>query len=46
MKMWAHTNRSNRAAVALFEATGGSLDPSGDEVSFEYSGASLNRNLE
>lgn len=36
MKMWVHTNRSNLAAMALYESTGGKADESGDEVSFLY----------
>lgn len=36
MKMWVHTNRSNLAAVGLYETTGGTADASGDEISFLY----------
>ena len=35
-KMWVHTNRSNRAAVALYERTGGTAHSSADEISFRY----------
>jgi len=36
MKMYVFTNRSNTAAMRLYESTGGKADPSGDEVSFLY----------
>jgi ribosomal protein S18 acetylase RimI-like enzyme len=36
MKMWVHTNKSNLAAVRLYEATGGEADASGDEITFLY----------
>jgi len=36
MKMWVHTNKSNLAAVGLYESTGGEADASGDEVTFLY----------
>lgn len=35
-KMWVYTNRSNAAAVGLYESTGGAPDRSGDEISFRY----------
>ena len=35
-KMWVQTNRSNPAAVGLYESTGGSPNSSGDEISFRY----------
>jgi GNAT superfamily N-acetyltransferase len=35
-KMWVPTHRTNTAAVALFEATGGTPSNAGDEVSFRY----------
>jgi len=35
-KMWVHTNRSNEAALALYNCTGGTADASGDEISFRY----------
>lgn len=36
MKMWVHTNKSNIAAMASYEATGGKADASGDEITFLY----------
>jgi ribosomal protein S18 acetylase RimI-like enzyme len=36
MKTWVITNRSNLAAFRLYESTGATADPSGDEVSFVY----------
>ncbi|MFN7949687.1 MAG: GNAT family N-acetyltransferase [Blastocatellia bacterium] len=36
MKMWVYTNKSNPAAMALYQRTGGEADQSGDEVSFLY----------
>ena len=36
MKMWVDTNRSNLAAVGLYESTGGEGEASGDEVTFLY----------
>ena len=36
MKMWVHTNKSNLAAMGLYQSTGGEADPSGDEVTFLY----------
>ena len=36
MKMWVHTNRSNIAAVSLYESTGGEADVGCDEVTFLY----------
>lgn len=36
MKMWVHTNKSNVAAVRLYQSTGGEADHSGDEISFLY----------
>jgi ribosomal protein S18 acetylase RimI-like enzyme len=36
MKMWVHTNKSNSAAVGLYESTGAEADASGDEVTFLY----------
>ena len=36
MKIWVLTNKSNRAAMALYRKTGGVEDDSGDEVSFTY----------
>lgn len=36
MKMWVHTNKSNVAAMKLYQATGGTADRSGDEISFLY----------
>ncbi|HKQ08238.1 MAG TPA: GNAT family N-acetyltransferase [Blastocatellia bacterium] len=38
MKMWVHTNRSNSAAMRLYETTGGEAEASGDEVTFLYRG--------
>jgi ribosomal protein S18 acetylase RimI-like enzyme len=40
MKMWVHTNKSNLAAMGLYESTGGEADASGDEVTFLYTAAS------
>ncbi|HWQ33158.1 MAG TPA: GNAT family N-acetyltransferase [Blastocatellia bacterium] len=36
MKMWVHTNRSNQAAMRLYQTTGGIADPAGDEITFLY----------
>ena len=36
MKMWVHTNKSNLAAVGLYQSTGGEADASGDEITFLY----------
>ena len=36
MKTWVITNRSNVAAVRLYETTGAAADTSGDEVTFVY----------
>lgn len=36
MKMWVQTNRSNVAAVWLYESAGGVANTSGDEVTFEW----------
>jgi ribosomal protein S18 acetylase RimI-like enzyme len=36
MKAWVITNRSNMAAVKLYERTGATSHPNGDEVSFVY----------
>ena len=36
MKTWAITNRSNGAAMSLYERTGARADPRGDEVVFVY----------
>jgi ribosomal protein S18 acetylase RimI-like enzyme len=40
MKMWVHTNKSNLAAVRLYESTGGEADASGDEITYLYTAAS------
>lgn len=31
-----HTNRSNQAAMRLYQTTGGIADPAGDEITFVY----------
>ncbi|HVF89871.1 MAG TPA: GNAT family N-acetyltransferase [Blastocatellia bacterium] len=36
MKMWVHTNRSNKAAMRLYESMGGEADASGDEITFLF----------
>jgi aminoglycoside 3-N-acetyltransferase I len=36
MKAWVITNRSNMAAVRLYERTGATCHPNGDEVGFVY----------
>jgi ribosomal protein S18 acetylase RimI-like enzyme len=36
MKMWVSTNKSNTAAVALYESTGGIEEGYGDELTFTY----------
>ena len=36
MKMWVYTNKSNAAAMRLYESTGAVADESGDEIGFEY----------
>ena len=36
MKMWVHTNKSNAAAVGLYQSTEGEADASGDEITFLY----------
>jgi ribosomal protein S18 acetylase RimI-like enzyme len=36
MKMWVHTNKSNLAAVGLYQSAGGQADASGDEITFLY----------
>jgi ribosomal protein S18 acetylase RimI-like enzyme len=36
MKAWGITNRSNLAAVRLYERTGATSHPNGDEVGFVY----------
>ena len=40
MKMWVHTNKSNIAAMGLYQSTGGEADPSGDEITFLYTAES------
>ena len=36
MKMWVHTNKSNKAAMALYATTAGKAETSGDEITFLY----------
>lgn len=36
MKMWVQTNKSNKAAVRLYESTGAEANASGDEITFLY----------
>jgi ribosomal protein S18 acetylase RimI-like enzyme len=36
MKTWVITNRSNSAALRLYQSTGAVADPSGDEITFTY----------
>jgi GNAT superfamily N-acetyltransferase len=36
MKMWVPTNKSNLAAMRLYESTGGRADVKGDEITFVY----------
>jgi ribosomal protein S18 acetylase RimI-like enzyme len=43
MKMWVHTNKSNLAAVGLYQSTGGEADASGDEVTFLYTARAYNQ---